>query len=326
MNLSPRSAVSSDLYSPCEPANPGAQLLPGQTESLTEDDLQSSLGIAPDDTEESGSGAMQGLDSGDQASRPSSVGSASISNNFPGMPHKRKREEDIADEDTLENPEDSLSQDHINGVRFRNRMDSHGPRNQLPSLRQAGLSMIDHSKSKRSKTNGQALGTEIGAQLFSKSSALPAILWQHILCYVPPVFLGRLLRVNHAFNTYLTPGKAIEDSRVLPNSIIQPLKAEDIWIASRRRFAAGLPRPMHGMEELDMWRLLRGQNCQICNQTKEAIPATNLENPFEFGPGDTSVRIIWPFGVRCCGPCLRGVSKKVSSTVSYWLIVGEWFR
>ena len=326
MSLSPRSTVSSDLYSPVEPANPDAQLLPGQTESLTEDDLQSSLGIAPDDTEESGSDAMQGLDSGDQASRASSVGSASTPNSFPGMLHKRKREDDIADEDTVENREDSLSQDHINGVRFHDRTNSHGSRDQLHSLRHARQSMTDRSNFKRSKISGQALGPEVGVQLFPKSSALPAILWQHILCYVPPVFLGRLLRVNHAFNTYLTPGKAIEDSRVLPNSIIQPLKAEDIWIASRRRFAAGLPRPMQGMEELDMWRLLRGQNCQICNQTKEAIPATNMENPFEFGPGDTSVRVIWPFALRCCGSCLRDVSMKVWSTVSYCIIVGEWFR
>ena len=326
MNLSPRSTVSSDLYSPLEPANPDAQSLPGQRDSLANDDLQSSPGIAPDDAEESGSDAMQGLDSGDQASRPSSVGSASILNTFSGMSHKRKREQNLEAEDTIEDQEGFLSQGQINGVRFRSRTDSQDTRSQLLSLRQARPSMIDHSRFKRSKTNGQALGPEIGAQLFSKSSALPAILWQHVLCYVPPVFLGRLLRVNHAFNTYLTPGKALEDSRVLPNSIIQPLKAEDIWIASRRRFAAGLPRPMHGMEELDMWRLLRGQNCQICDQTKEAIPASNMETPWEFGPGDTSVRIIWPFAIRCCGPCLRDASKKVSSTVSYWLIVGGRFR
>ena len=326
MNLSPRSTVSSDLYSPFEPANPEAQSLPGQRDPLANHDLQSSLEIEPDDAEESGSDAMQGLDSGDQVSRPSSVGSDSIPNSFSAMSHKRKREQDIEDEDTIEDQEGSLSQSHFNGVHFRSHTDSQDSRNQLHSLMQAGPSMIDHSRFKRSKTNGQALGPEIGVQLFSRSSALPAILWQHILCYVPPVFLGRLLRVNHAFNTYLTPGKAIEDSRVLPNSIIQPLKAEDIWIASRRRFAAGLPRPMHGMEELDMWRLLRGQNCQVCDQTKEAIPATNLETPWEFGPGDTSVRIIWPFAVRCCGPCLRDGSKKVSSTASYWLIVGERFR
>ena len=317
MNLSPRSTVSSDLYSPLEPANPDAQSLPGQTDSLANDDLQSSLGIAPDDAEESGSDAMQGLDSGDQASRPSSAGSASIPNSVPGMSHKRKRGQDIEDEDAIDDQEGILFRGHINGVRFRSRTDSQDSRNQLPSLRPAGLSMIEYSRFKRSKTKGQALGSEIGAQLFSKSSALPAILWQHVLCYVPPVFLGRLLRVNHAFNTYLTPGKAVEDSRVLPNSIIQPLKAEDIWIASRKRFAAGLPRPMHGMEELDMWRLLRGQNCQICDKNKEAIPASNMEAPWECGPGDTSVRIIWPFAVRCCGPCLRDVSKKVSSTASY---------
>ena len=311
MSSSPRSTISSDLYSPSEPAIAEAQSLSGQKDLLAKDGPQFSHQIAPDDAEESGSDAMQGLDSGDQASRPSSVGIASISNSFFELSHKRKREHDVGEKNIVRDQEDPLSQHHGNGMPLRSRTPNHESRDQLQSYRQVELSVTEYPRPKRLRINGQALGSEIGAQLFSKSSVLPAILWQHVLCYVPPVFLGRLLRVNHAFHTYLTPGKSTEDSRILPNSIIQPLRAEDIWIASRKRFAAGLPRPIHGLEELDMWRLLRGQNCQICNQAKEAIPATSLENPWEFEPGATTVRIIWPFAVRCCTSCLQTVSKKV---------------
>ena len=310
MDLSPRSTVSSDLYS-SEPAKPEEHPPPGSKEPFANEDLQPPSEIARDGAEESGySDTMEGLDSpSDQAYRSSS---APISNGIPEISHKRKREQDGDAENTMQ--EGSLSNSQMNRMPFRSRTDSQISMDQPPSHRQSGPSMSDRARIKRSKTSDQTSGSDIAAQLFSKSSALPAVLWQHILCYVPPVFLGRLLRVNHAFNTYLTPGKAGEDTRVLPKSVIQPLKAEDIWLASRRRFAPGLPRPMHGLQDLDMWRLLRGQNCQVCGQTKEAIPAANLDSPWESGPGNSSVQIIWPFGVRCCGSCLQDVSKKVLTT------------
>ena len=228
------------------------------------------------------------------------------------MSLKRKRKRKADAENILH--EGTLPDSQVNSIPFRSWTGSQKSVDQDPSYANLESSMIDHARIKRLKTSDQISGPDIAAQLFSKSSALPAVLWQHILCYVPPVFLGRLLRVNHAFNTYLTPGKAREDTRVLPNSIIQPLKAEDIWMASRRRFAPGLPRPIHGLLDLHMWRLLRGQNCQLCGQSRDAIPMANVDNPWEPGPGDTGVRIIWPFGVRCCGSCLQSESRKVLPT------------
>ncbi|KAL8658117.1 MAG: hypothetical protein Q9226_001267 [Calogaya cf. arnoldii] len=57
---------------------------------------------------------------------------------------------------------------------------------------------------------------------------------------------------------------------------VRPLDAESIWAASRKRFAPGLPRPLRNLKELDMWRLLRGQACQLCNNTKGYI-ATDID-------------------------------------------------
>lgn len=166
-------------------------------------------------------------------------------------------------------------------------------------------------RNKRLKTVGQNLRLAPEARLSSKSLALPAAIWQHVFCFVPPVFLGRLLRVNHAFNTYLTPGKDDGDLLPLSSRMVQPLKAEYIWFASRRRFCPGLPRPLQGMTELSMWRLLRGRDCQKCGDSSFGSLTPNSDVPWESGPGQNGVRIIWPFGIRCCGSCLQKISKKV---------------
>jgi len=312
MASTPGSTMSSDLYSPSESAKPEKPLHPGQEDPSTKEEGQHQLPsqIGHDEGEESEySDTMQGLESSDdEESEPSSVVTAPTSNGIPPeSSNKRKRDQDLERENAT--PEVLTSTNLVQNV---NRTDNNGFAPKLLSCAQTGTSMGDQSRIKRAKTSDRALQPDIGAQLFSKSSALPAVLWQHILCYVPPVFLGCLLRVNHAFNSYLTPGVINEDPRRLPNSRIQPLTAEEIWAASRRRFAPGLPRPIRGFQELDMWRLLRGRNCQICHQTRSATPAADLDSPWESGPGYSGVRVIWPFGVRCCGECLQNESRKVT--------------
>lgn len=217
------------------------------------------------------------------------------------VPHKRKREEDSKSNSAVQKRRESLT--------FHAMVDCHASAEQAPSSRQAESFMENPPRVKRPRVNGCSGGT--GADISCTSSALRAALWQHVLCYVPPIFLGRILSLNHAFNTYLTPGKWEEDTRPLPNSIMQPLKAEAIWAVSRRRFCPGLPRPIHGFTELDMWRLLKGSNCQICETVKVDTPVGNPQDPWESGPGDTGVRIVWPFGLRCCGPCLQKNTQKV---------------
>ena len=172
------------------------------------------------------------------------------------------------------------------------------------------------SGSKRIKT-GDFLSEEVGsADALSRSAGLPAELWHHIFHYVPPVFLGRLLRVNHAFHSYLT-NTHVQDKPVVSSGLgrgaVRPLAADTIWAASRKRFAPGLPKPLRGSRELDMWRLLRGRNCQLCGTAKDPSHTAKNENPWQSGPGEQSVRVIWSFGICACGPCLDRSSEKVSN-------------
>ena len=252
MDSSPRSTVSSDLYSPSEPADPEAALI-------------------TDGIEQGGS-------------------------------HKRKRDQDT-------NP-NCFVQNKLHSPKFPTLIDSHDSADEAPSSRQAEILKGTTSGIKRPRANGYSIGT--GADLPCQPSTLPAALWQHVLCFVPPVSLGRMLCVNRAFNTYLTPGRIEEDPLPLPNSIVQPLQAETIWLISRRRFCSGIPRPIHGLTELDMWKLLKGRDCQICHIVRDdTTPIVDPQNPWESGPGNTGFKVVWPFGLRCCGRCLRENTQKV---------------
>ena len=252
MDSSPRSTVSSDLYSPSEPAEPEA---------------------------------------------------APITNGIEqGGSHKRKRDQD---------PDPNrFVQNKIHSPKIPALIDSHDSADEAPSSRQAGMLKGSISGIRRPSANGHDIGT--GADIPCQTSTLLAALWQHIFCFVPPVSLGRMLSVNRAFNTYLTPGRIEEDPLPLPDSIVQPLQADTIWLFSRRRFCSGVPRPIHGSPELDMWKLLKGRACQICNNVRDdATPMVDPQDPWESGPGDTGVQVVWPFGLRCCGRCLLENSQKV---------------
>ena len=261
MDSSPRSTVSSDLYSPSESARSEA---------------------------------------------------APITNGIKHeVSHKRKREEEPNSSCARQNRRESPTSHTM--------IDRHAAAaGKVPPFREADTSMEDHSGNKRSRTNGCAVRT--GAYLSCTLSALPAALWQHIFCYVPPILLGRMLCVNHAFNTYLTPGKSEEDPMRLPNSIIQPLKAENIWAVSRRRFYPGIPKPVHGLNELEMWKLLRGSSCQVCRKVKIDQSVAQIQDPWEPGPGNSGVRVVWPFGLRCCGSCLQENTEKVFDCQAHSLV------
>ena len=139
-----------------------------------------------------------------------------------------------------------------------------------------------------------------------KLHGLSAALWQRIFSFVPPVFLGVLLRVSREF--YFLLSMINEGDPSLGESCtqgnLQPLASNAIWAASRKRFAPGLPQPLPLLKDLDMWRLLRGNACQLCGQRKALI--TNAGNPdlWHNGPGNNGVRVIWPLGIRSCGSCL----------------------
>ena len=302
--------MSSDLYSPSEPELLEAHCQGG---SFQTDHCQHSSADADIEGEESGySETMQGLDSaGEDTSRPSSAAAGTTVGVTSEPSLKRKRDEQIESE---RNGKEHTIQSLQKGQQSSWNFDGFDPSKGSLSQEQVIGDLEDTSKLKRSKPNPSPLKATKEKSFSCNISALPAAIWQHVFCFVPPVFLGRLMRVNRAFNSYLTRTEFPKERMPPAHSILQPLSAEAVWVASRRRFAPGLPRSIRGLREVDMWRLLIGRNCQICGHTGAADPAVSPESPWENGPGKSGVRIIWPFGIRCCGSCLQDVSKKVLNT------------
>ncbi|KAI9838695.1 MAG: hypothetical protein M1819_005009 [Sarea resinae] len=148
---------------------------------------------------------------------------------------------------------------------------------------------------------------------FGRCNLLPEI-WQHVFTFLSPRSLGRMLRVNRAFNAYLS--ESVRDGKDVasqPSGRLQQLETEVIWSASRKRFCPSMPRPLHDFSELAMWKLVLGNKCQFCERLEGPSSDGKQTTIWEAGPGETGVRIIWPFGIRSCGPCLRDNCEKVSA-------------
>ncbi len=320
MDSPPSITSSSDLYSDSEPANNKTQshpvrneLSPSQTsQPLLEDPMSGSVGSRRSNTPPTIKGDREESLS---RSRGGSTSVTAISNGlFSDAYHKRKRDHDPIDTGYAQGQPLSLDRDYA--VARPSRAGSSDSLKQTLSGNEIKAPMDDWLRNKRSKTDEHASRPAGLLQCFSPSCVLPAELWQYIFCFVPPVSLGRLLRVNRAFNACLTLDQANE-SHPEPSllSQVKPMSAQSIWTASRKRFCPGLPKPLRGLQDLDMWRLLRGRNCQICGDNKVLSFNSKLESPWDSGPGDKGVKVIWPFGVRCCGHCLQTSCEKVSPTV-----------
>lgn len=175
------------------------------------------------------------------------------------------------------------------------------------------------SRPKRSKTEDTTdLGHSPQVEIPKVLPTLPKDIWQRIFSYVPPVFLGRLLRVSRSFNAYLSTPKGSQMEPFSPSGQeMEPTPAEKVWMASRKRFCPGLPKPLCGLRELDMWKLLRGMRCQICEKHKRHVYASDLDKSWEMGPERNGLRFVWPFGIRCCTPCLRKSCEKVCVISSF---------
>jgi len=146
-------------------------------------------------------------------------------------------------------------------------------------------------------------------------SRLPPAVWHHIFTFCPPKTLGNLLRVNKSFHSYLDPSVTIQSDTPLPISsgssrILQPLKPNAIWQASRRLFWPHMPTPLQGKTELEMWKLACALTCQHCGKLGDASASPNPD-PLHLGPGPDGVVTVWPFATRTCGPCLQTKSIKV---------------
>lgn len=143
------------------------------------------------------------------------------------------------------------------------------------------------------------------------NAILPAEILQHVFSFVDPFSLGQLMVVCRAFNDLLNPLKTLPAGS--PDIKHLRLQSQnDVWVTSRRRFSPKFPRPMDGMTELQLWKLVHGVSCQFCGKKPlKKLPAL-ASSPWSSGPGPEGVRAIWPFQVRSCGTCIEARLVKVS--------------
>jgi hypothetical protein len=129
-------------------------------------------------------------------------------------------------------------------------------------------------------------------------AGLPPAAWQRIFLYCPISTLGRLLQVNRSFLSYLTQVRDVATAK--PHGL-RLLKSESIWASARNMHPTKPPKPLPGFSERQMWQLVWSATCQYCGKQNTFTPGEKI---WQKGPDATGVRVIWPFGVRACGPCL----------------------
>ncbi|KAH8689214.1 hypothetical protein BGW36DRAFT_78931 [Talaromyces proteolyticus] len=143
----------------------------------------------------------------------------------------------------------------------------------------------------------------------SDSTHLPMEVWQHVFSFLDPKTLGILLRVNRTFNSYLASSDIHPDDTPT-YGVLRPVNPMSIWSKSRRFFYPVMPKPLAGMTELDMWKLIGATSCQFCKKKGLNNSSPRSASPWERGPGLDGVRIIWPFGIRTCSQCFFARAKK----------------
>ncbi|KAG9246104.1 hypothetical protein BJ878DRAFT_561979 [Calycina marina] len=138
-------------------------------------------------------------------------------------------------------------------------------------------------------------------------SLLPTEIWQHIFTFIPPRTLGTLLRINKSFQSCIDPSlpKYLVS---LPDSALQPVTADAIWQASRRLHHSGMPAPLSGKSELDMWRMACSISCEFCG--KKPASKSLSHDQWHPGPGEDGVTPVWAFAIRTCGLCLEKQTEK----------------
>ena len=139
-------------------------------------------------------------------------------------------------------------------------------------------------------------------------AGLPPELWQHIFSFCSLADLGRLIQVNRSFRSYLTDVPSASTSKSGAGRL-HLLKSESLWASARNALSTKPPKPLPGFTELQMWQLAWSKRCQFCNKLDSHSPGERI---WQKGPGQTGVRVIWPFAIRACGPCLLQQCQTVS--------------
>ncbi len=182
------------------------------------------------------------------------------------------------------------------------------------SLGQGAARGEDHKRVKLDLSGDSALASyrDKGGHLQTDRSLLPAEIWHQIFTFTSPRALGRLLQVNKVFRAYLDPSSSTSPHSLasLSISVAQIRAPEAIWQASRRLFFPGMPSPLQGFNELDMWSLACTPICQFCGRKDQPTSPLSTDQ-WHSGPGETGVSTIWPFAIRSCGSCLQQKTVKV---------------
>lgn len=138
---------------------------------------------------------------------------------------------------------------------------------------------------------------------------LPPGLLQHVFSYVNPFSLASLAAVNRLFRSLLDERYAKDPENHHDEKY--PLRRPDtIWLQSRRRYLTTMPKPVADLSERAQFLLAFGVDCQFCG--KQSPRRSLAADPWHAGPGDHSVRIIWPFRIRSCTACLLPRTQKVT--------------
>lgn len=178
-----------------------------------------------------------------------------------------------------------------------------GDNEALVSRKRKAEDTLQPLETKRSASSRDSLS----ATYLPPCAKLPAQIWQRIFLSLSPEVLGRLLLVNRTFYSYLTDTSARPFCRVSE----VPLRAsESIWESARLSSSRCSPRPLRGCSELDMLRLANGRSCQFCGRLGLRNPLGG--SPWNNGPGEEGVKVIWPFAIRSCGACLLKQCEKVT--------------
>jgi hypothetical protein len=137
---------------------------------------------------------------------------------------------------------------------------------------------------------------------------LPPEIWQQVFTHLSPAILSRCLRVCKLFNVCLAQMKAAPPAGKKGATHARAMDSEVIWSQLRKTTYPSLPRPLVGFSELQMLQLVGGNTCQSCGKLHVKHP---VNNAYSAGPGETGVRVIFPFHLRLCGSCFTNDSLTV---------------
>lgn len=126
-------------------------------------------------------------------------------------------------------------------------------------------------------------------------------IWQKVFTFLSPRTLARILRVSKKFQICLQNTEAeIEHARRGGAFVLS--SSDSVWKASRELHFPGMPAPPVGLSEQDLWKLLTGRHCLVCEHTGTMSKA------------EAETTVVWAFATRLCQDCIGQQTQDVSQT------------